>query len=128
MGLRPKLKDVPKREKHKFPTPRDMIEYMQKQPIPLSYTLGILHKLSRDLPGAEIVRSDGDVYVSLVHENCEIIVAHATDQDGMTTILVERFGHDCSLRILAGIAINNDTTYQSVCGTVKKAIARAARM
>lgn len=115
-NLRPQWKNKPKVE--------DLYKEMNKQKPSHLYVRALLGRLASSINGAEVVKSDGDVFLSIVLDDREIIIAPLHKDDSIS-IVVERLGHNGSLRTTGSIGIDNDTNFRDLAEQIKKFVKRA---
>ena len=117
---------VDKKQPWKAPDPKALIEEMRRTPVSMSYVKGALRKLVSEFQkyGAEMVVSDGDVFISIVREDREVLICPIF-KDREVFLTVERISHDGRTRPTGEVAVDGDSTYKSLSAKLKKLVEKA---
>lgn len=108
------------------PEPKDLHKEMNKQRVSRHYITALMTKLSLDFKsdGAELVRSDGDNYVSIAGGDVDIIIAPIFAEDSVV-IAVERIDTHCSFKSFGSVTVDGEATYKSMLELLRKFVQRA---
>lgn len=120
-------KEAPIKKKPRWEPPKleDLIKIMQTQPVSPLYVRGLLEKLSRNLPGSELVETESEAFVSIANSLFEIVIAPLRGSNDEISVVVEKISSDGSCRQFGNILISAETTYNELVTKVKKILTRA---
>lgn len=120
-------KEAPIKKKPRWEPPKleDLIKIMQTQPVSPLYVRGLLEKLSRNLPGSELVETESEAFVSIANSLFEIVIAPFRGNNDEISVVVEKISSDGSCRQFGNILISAETTYNELVTKVKKILTRA---
>lgn len=120
-------KEAPIKKKPRWEPPKleDLIKMMQSQPVSPLYVRGLLEKLSRDLPGFELVETESEAFISITSQQFEIVIAPSRGSNNEISVVVEKISSDGSCRQFGDILISAETTYNELKTKIKKILDRA---
>lgn len=108
------------------PKLKDLHNEMTKQRVSRHYITALVARLAMDFKGdgAELVRSDGDSYISIAGGDSDIIIAPIFAEDTVS-IAVERIDVKCSFRSFGSVTVDQESTYRSMLDLLKKFVQKA---
>jgi hypothetical protein len=109
-------------------TPEEFAKEVSKNPVSMAYVKGVLRKLTSELGeyNAELVSSDGDLFISIIKEDREIMISPVTKNQEVF-LQVERLLFDGSLRSLGSIPVDSDSTYKGLSDQIRRIVLRAIK-